>query len=181
MEETKPTIFMLSGYLQSGKDTVADYLVDEYNFTRFAFADALKDQVAEKYNIDRTLMDSSDGKKSKTSSGETVRQILIKHGLEMRTIDPDYWIKNIISSIDKSENKQGFYVISDWRYPNEYDQVYKYFGDIVKTIRINRWDTIPLQDASETGLDNLDFDYVIENKGTLEELHISLEKVVNMV
>jgi hypothetical protein len=50
-------VFALSGYKGSGKDTVAEYLVQNYNFTRFSFAEVLKDMVADQYGIQRTWLD----------------------------------------------------------------------------------------------------------------------------
>ena len=38
-------IIGLSGYAQSGKDTVAEILVEEYGYTRVAFADIIKQAV----------------------------------------------------------------------------------------------------------------------------------------
>lgn len=50
-------VIALSGWKQSGKDTVADYLGKEYSFKRFGFADILKDMVAEQYDIPRNSLD----------------------------------------------------------------------------------------------------------------------------
>ena len=36
-------IIGLSGYAQSGKDTVAKVLIEEYGFTRIAFADKIRE------------------------------------------------------------------------------------------------------------------------------------------
>jgi len=40
-------IIGLSGYAQSGKDTVAEVLVDNYGFTRVAFADKIREYLYE--------------------------------------------------------------------------------------------------------------------------------------
>lgn len=50
-------IIALSAWKQSGKDTVADYLIKEHGFIRFGFADVLKDMVAEQYDIPREYCD----------------------------------------------------------------------------------------------------------------------------
>ena len=50
-------IFLFSGWRQSGKDTSAAYLQKKYGIQRLAFADILKDVVAEKWRIDRTSCD----------------------------------------------------------------------------------------------------------------------------
>lgn len=46
----KTKIIAISGYRKSGKDTAAEFLA-EVGYQRFAFADALKERVAEDYNI----------------------------------------------------------------------------------------------------------------------------------
>ena len=50
-------IVALSGWKGSGKDTLANYLVDRYGFKRLAFADPLKDMVSEEYGIPRSHLD----------------------------------------------------------------------------------------------------------------------------
>ena len=40
-------IIVLTGYARSGKDSVAKVLVEQYEFTRVAFADKIKDLLVE--------------------------------------------------------------------------------------------------------------------------------------
>lgn len=51
-------IIGVSGFKSSGKDTVANYLVEKYNFKRISFADPLKDMVAELFDVDRRDLDN---------------------------------------------------------------------------------------------------------------------------
>ena len=46
------TLVALTGLAGSGKDTVADVLVDHHGFAKLAFADALRTEVAAAFNID---------------------------------------------------------------------------------------------------------------------------------
>ena len=50
-------IIALSGWKRSGKDTVAQYLIEVYGAERMGFADPLKDAVAREYGIDRSSID----------------------------------------------------------------------------------------------------------------------------
>lgn len=50
-------VVAISGWKRSGKDISAKYLIDNKGFTRVAFADLLKDMVAEEYDIPRTSCD----------------------------------------------------------------------------------------------------------------------------
>ena len=45
------------GFIGSGKDTAADYLVNSYGFRRDSFANTLKDAVANVFGWDRTLLE----------------------------------------------------------------------------------------------------------------------------
>ena len=50
-------IIGLSGFIGSGKDTVADYICRTYNFSRESFADSLKDALSLVFNWDRNLLE----------------------------------------------------------------------------------------------------------------------------
>lgn len=92
--------------------------------------------------------------------------------------------KDIISDSEYVEYDKYSYpnwIITDCRFPNE-AQAIKDKGGIV--IRVNRPDysiqitEVKLKHPSETSLDNWEFDYVIENNGTIEEL---IHKVKEML
>ena len=57
-------IICLSAWKGSGKDTIADYLIEKHNAIRVALADPLKDMVAEEYGIDRASLDDPKRKES---------------------------------------------------------------------------------------------------------------------
>lgn len=182
-------ILMLSGYLQSGKDTVADYLVENYNYKRLAFADILKDQVSELYNISRDILDTTEGKNKihpTDSKGRTNRQILIDHGQEKRAQDPNYWVDKVIEKITSSPASlslslpEARYVISDWRFENEFKRIQSRISKWTKlyTVRISRYDQAEIQDISETSLDDFDFNYVIQNRETLEKLYKQIDTLM---
>lgn len=47
------------GFIASGKDTVANYLIDNYGFTKLSFAASLKDAVASIFGWDREMLEGS--------------------------------------------------------------------------------------------------------------------------
>jgi len=114
-----------------------------------------------------------------------------------KIIHPNIWVNSLMSEYKPIENSNTVYpnwVITDVRFPNELRAI-KEKGGI--TIRVNRpkyayesdlpEKSSPLQHAergkelynhpSEIALDNAEFDYTIDNNGTIEEL---IEKIKNL-
>src|SRR6202044_3217734 len=61
LEERKNMIIGISGYAGTGKDTVADFLVRDFNFVRVALADPIKRIAKELFDFsDETLWGSSE-------------------------------------------------------------------------------------------------------------------------
>jgi hypothetical protein len=190
-------VLMLSGYMKSGKDTVGDYLCENYGFTRFAFADVLKDEVSQIYNIERSLLDTQEGKASTVlkSGGHpfksriaififslfgkttTIRRILIKHGQKRRKENVSYWVDKVSKKIKGSNVLRA--VITDWRFPNEYTRLREEGWNIVPW-RIHRWSEPPLIDETELALDNFVTDdagtTVIDNTGSFKDLFLYVDE-----
>ncbi len=181
---------LLSGYLASGKDTVGAFL-SAYGFRRYAFADALKDEVAELYDLDRAALDTQEGKQQQVSiTGKphmSARTLLITHGQMRRTENVNYWVEKVATRIlaDKCHRV----VITDWRFPNEHACLLKLLDDIddidnlnwnINTLRINRWEQPPLRDDSELALDSFPFDTIIDNRAsvTIAKLKRSVDEFV---
>jgi hypothetical protein len=108
----------------------------------------------------------------------TPRALMIMEGTTKRAVHKDYWVMQAINKIDKmSESFKGFY-ISDMRYKSEAESMKKEYGSEFVSVRINRFDDCPSTDASERDLDGYPFDYVIDNKGSLQEFE---DKVLSLV
>ena len=52
-------IIGMCGLIGTGKDTVADILVNNYNFIKVSFADKLKDGVATVFSWDREMLEGT--------------------------------------------------------------------------------------------------------------------------
>ena len=52
-------IIGITGFIGSGKDTAANYLVAQHGFRRDSFAGALKDAVAQIFGWDRELLEGT--------------------------------------------------------------------------------------------------------------------------
>lgn len=151
-------IIGLSGRKRSGKDTVCEIIQRMCpGAKRFAFADALKRELSEATKVS---IDTIEKEKDRFRMG------LQWWGTELRrTQDEEYWVKQLIQAIRTSDCKLA--VITDCRFPNEAETVRSMGGNV---IRIERAGASGDCHASETVMDNYQFDYVICNRGTLEDL-----------
>ena len=195
---------MISGYCGSGKDLAADYLVKTHNFTKMAIANELKLLVAKKYNIDHNLTLTQAGKKIVIDfpifGKKTIRELLIEEAVfQKQRMGPNIFINHLIDKIKINDviyrdTHQENIVISDFRYTNEFEQVYNMFniakyrinetnGESAKviTIKLNRFDEPPINDISETQLDNFKFDFVIDNKKSIDDLYYNLDGIMYIV
>jgi len=116
----------------------------------------------------------------------TIGEMLQKIGTEaMRNhFDSDVWAKAIFSNYDDKEDY--IWVISDCRFTNEADAIKKRGGIIIRVngdpAKVNLNTKRDKSHISETALDDYtDFDYVIENNSTLEDLYIKTEGVANLI
>jgi hypothetical protein len=181
--EKLPYIIFVSGRIGSGKDTVANVLVDEYGFKKLAFADVLKQSAARTYSIPLELMYSQEGKNTFWEpAGRTVREILQTHADAIKTFDPEYFARVIKCQIQQDPSQS--FVVSDWRFPNEFEGISNDTTVDAHCIRIRiRRDLIPPTDLhiSETALEGYPVDYELLNFRTLEHLKSNVEDMMAMV
>jgi hypothetical protein len=136
-------IIGVCGFIGSGKDTVADYLVNFHEFRRESFASTLKDAVANVFGWDRTLLEGRTAEAREwreevdTWWAErlamptlTPRWVLQYWGTEVarRSFHDDIWIASLENKIRNSKDN---IVISDCRFPNEILAIKNAGGKIV--------------------------------------------------
>lgn len=95
----------------------------------------------------------------------TPRLILQQLGTDCgrNIIHPKLWENSLLSSYKEGDN----WLITDMRFPNELEAIKNRDGI---TIRVNRNNIKTENHASETALDNSEFDVVIDNNGSLKKL-----------
>lgn len=109
----------------------------------------------------------------------SVRELLQKIGTDaMRNnVHKDTWVNALFADYSKDQK----WIITDVRFPNEYNAIKKRGGII---IRINRpgygtsMKELAEAHPSETALDGFDFDYIIENDDNLENLVKNVRKII---
>lgn len=135
------------------------------NPIRLGFADAVKTESELKYGVPANLPDSEKEirKYIHPDSQELVsaRDCWIEMGDGMRLKDEDYWVNRVIEGMKETN---GHVVITDWRYPNEYNKICAVFPDTpVTTIRLFR-SSVPIPDkhiSSERSLDDFMTDILL--------------------
>ena len=163
---------------QVGKDTAAAAL----GFPRLAFADSVR---ALAQRIDPYVNDFglrlSDAVERLGWEGakveiDEVRRLLQELGGGARDlISTRVWVDPVISYAQDQMLDGESVDISDVRFPNEANAI-RSAGGIL--IRIDRPDVPRLDHPPENALDDFDFDHVIDNSGTVEELCDAVRAIV---
>jgi len=208
-------ILGVTGFIGSGKDTIADYLCTFHGFKRISFAASLKDAVSAVFGWDREMLEGT----TKTSRewrelkdewwsnrlgmDITPRWILQVWGTEVcrNGFHNDIWVASVEN---KLRNTKDNIVITDCRFANEVKAIKNAGG---YTMRVNRGQPPEWYDAavsfnkgehgnmnwalSKAKLDRnrvhaseyssvgLDYDYYIDNNGTIDDLHKQINSIVN--
>ncbi|WP_299831709.1 adenylate kinase [uncultured Metabacillus sp.] len=161
--------------MRSGKDTVADYLCEQYGFDKYAFGDELKRYYHELF-------------------GETEakpREGYQWFGQTLRQRDRDIWVRKCFENIDKFDPIH--IVVSDLRQPNEYKKCKAEGYTIVKIecddeLRVKRimqkndqFNMSNLKHDTEMHIDKFNYDYMINNNGSLEDLYKQVDSLIQYV
>ena len=140
-------IIGVCGFIGSGKDTIADYLVNFHGYRRESFANSLKDAVSMVFGWDRTMLEGRTKQAREWREQVdlwwaerlnmphlTPRWVLQHWGTEVcrNGFHDDMWIASLEN---KLRNSKDDIVISDCRFPNEIKSI-KDAGGIV--IRVKR-------------------------------------------
>ena len=195
-------IIGICGFIGSGKDTVADYLVNFHEFRRESFASTLKDAVAAVFGWDRTMLE---GRTKEAREWREQVDPWWAAKLDMPTLTPrwvlQYWGTEVcrkafhddiwIASLEnKLRNSRDNIVISDCRFPNEIESLKRAGGNIIWVQRgtLPDWysDAVSANQGNNVGLNAMkmrkihasewawlgsDFDVVVDNNGSIDELY----------
>lgn len=203
-------IIGICGFIGSGKDTIADYLVNFHEFRRESFANTLKDAVSAVFGWDRTMLEGRT--KAAREWREEVDPWWAKR-LDMPTLTPrwvlQYWGTEVcrkgfhddiwIASLEnKLRNSEDNVVISDCRFPNEIQSIRNAGGKIVWVHRgeLPEWygtalsanqghnwalNELKIQKihASETAWVGTEFDHVLDNNGSIDDLYHATASIIS--
>jgi hypothetical protein len=169
-----PALIGVSGYADSGKDSVAHYLIEQYAYHRVAFADRLKGFVYALFPEIAAQVNELGWDYAKKQN--EVRQAIQNVGKALKShVHPDALILPALVDLKLLDGQR--VVVSDVRFPNEADTLIARGGIV---IRVNRPGVGPVNgDESETALDRYDqFSFVLNNDSDLAALHLKVEAML---
>ena len=202
-------IIGLVGFISSGKDTAADYLVNFHGFRRESFAASLKDAVASVFGWDRMMLEGRTTQSrewreqrdawwsQRLGRDITPRWVLQYWGTEVIRdgFHDDMWIASLENKIRASKDN---IVITDCRFPNEIKAIKAVGGKIIWIQRgkLPSWYEVAkfanqgqetFQDTlkhlnihpSETAWVGTEFDAKIDNNESIEDLFGQLKSLVS--
>lgn len=172
-------IIMICGKARSGKDTLADFLIKHLTEKE---ANPCRIQIAQYIKYYAMKYFGWNGEEETKP-----RDLLNKIGTDIirNKINPNFHTDRLIEDIKILSYFYDTFVISDVRLPEEIKQIKKAF-DNVTTIKLTResdeLNEQQLKHMTETAFDNYNnFDYIIDNNGTLEELEQKSKQIINKV
>ena len=171
----------LMGQKQSGKDTVADFLVSNHGFMKIAFADALKDSLIA---LDPYLFEPGErlsvivkqiGWDSAKVKYQEVRRLLQRLGTDVGRdiLGEDVWTRIMEQKLDHARANGADVVVTDVRFINEAQVILDHAGYLARIDRPG----LPDDDdhRSEHEWRHIMPDFMIPNDGDLELLSQAVE------
>lgn len=182
-----PRLVGVSGLARAGKDTAAAFLVQSYGYQKVGFADALR---ACAHAVNPIVGFDTLGPvrwsglfnelgyeaaKDHPEFGTEFRRILLAMGTEMGRdiLGEDVWVN---ATLDRMKPGQR-YVVADVRFPNEAAAITER-GGVVLRVQRRGLDVATIKHASETSLDDWEFDAVVRNDGLLGEFHAAIDSAL---
>lgn len=173
-------ILAISGTARAGKDTVADYLVKHHGYTKMSFADPMREALYKLNPLVRTiegtivhlaqLVDTAGWENTKEITND-LRVLMQRLGTEVgrEMFGQDFWVNLALSKVSPNQRV----VFSDCRFQNEANAVKAVGGEIW---RVERPGFAAANDhISEHDLDEYFFEFIFENKSSLDDLYLILE------
>jgi hypothetical protein len=179
----------LTGPAGSGKDSAADHLCAHYGFVRAAFADPIRDMLAqllEAVGVDHAVMTERHLKEQPLIDlhDKSSRQLMQTLGTEWgrKLVGVNLWVRamEVRMGLSTGAPVNDRIVITDVRFANEAEMIKAYGGEILAIER--PWQMLsqqtPLQQrlhVSEFGIPLSLYEHVISNDGTLGQLQMHVD------
>lgn len=180
-EKHDTKIFIASGKANSGKDTTCELI---NNYIKLKGLKSVNLQFSSYIKMYAKVITGWNG-----SEDTKPRSLLQELGTDVirKNINEDFFINRIIEDIKVYSYYFDVITISDARFPKELDSIKNNFKDVYK-INIkrpnfeNNLNDVQRAHVTETALDNYnDYDYVVVNDGTINDLNDKIKQIVDKV
>ena len=189
---------MIIGFLGNkrvGKDIASNFLINKYNFNRYAFGDPVKDVAKAMFNFSDDQLYGDKKEIIDTRWNITPRRAFQVIGTDFA----QYSIYNSLPELEQNVEKKTFWVkrfeiwyqeqiknntninvvLSDVRFQHEIDSIKKLGGIIIK-INSNR--TTSDNHISENQINNIkSYDYLINNNNDIESFKQEIDKIYRQI
>lgn len=182
------------GKKRSGKDTSCDYIISvlknlNQDVRKLAFAEPLKKIVGEMFNLTEDqlygdLKDSVDPKWgiSPRIMFQFVGTDLIRNNIHkiLPTIGENFWVYSLEQKI-KEFNNNTVVFISDVRFISEVELIHKLGGKVIKIER-NIPSSGEILHQAEAEVDKItNYDFLVNNNSTIEELYKKILEIYSSI
>lgn len=178
-------VILINGLPRAGKDTMADYLVQNYNYHKISFADELKDIICRTFNISRDELDYFKNENINLYYEDNLKCINFRELLQRfategmkPTFGNSVWADLVYSKIMNSKHNN--IVVPDFRFLCEYQNRDNLN---IKTILVKDDRELPLEGhASDVELyqNNFKFDYSLYNNKT-EKFFKEIDEIIKLI
>lgn len=192
---SKPIVILVGGRLTAGKDEFADRLVAEHGFIKQGMSDTLREatrrltsvyvRVDDNFVTVPELLERVGYVRSKELSPD-YRVFLQELGTEVgrELLGKNIWVEAARNRIlEALEQQPAGVVLTGARFPNELTMT-TWFNEQVcaaTSVYVNRPGLPAVEHESETSVRSTDFEYVLNNTGTLEELYTGTDELLEMI
>jgi len=168
-------LICVAGEARHGKDTVSDYIIENYpNGVKLQFAYLLKKEACKLLKVSLDELNHYKDTNTLLYGKINVRVFLQELADTMRAVDEKVFVKYVQCAIRKMlKNGYSYVVVSDLRKHIELDGMNDMDLDML-SIRVERDNIEKIRTNnhnSETEVKDLNVDVVIKNNGTLEQLY----------
>lgn len=175
-----PNIIGLGYKKNSGKDTVADYLVEKYGYQKMSFAKNLKAAAGIIFGLTHEQMNDTVLKEVTIPTWQkTPRELLQILGEALRqVINADVWVNSLYASDLKEMSAKDKLVFTDVRHHSEAEMLIRMGGELWRIDRHTPQNEFSGH-ISETALDSFNkWDHVISNNDSKDNLYYKVDSIL---
>lgn len=187
----------ITGKANSGKNTVAkllrekiinenDWIENPSRYEFIAFADPIKKMIKIMFpDLPRKFLNGPSKYRAKPIPGAfkdgkplTIRQLLIDLGTKVgRAANDNIWLNVFDKTYEKALKNNDIIIVTDTRFRNEFDHLKNKGFIAIKIVRDDYTKILDISETSQDAINDSEYDFIIYNNGTLEELKVNIDNL----